>query len=400
MPAFRYRTLQPSGAVVEGEIDARDEAAAVARLQDAGTYPLEIGPAGAAAKAVARAGTRLRGRELALFMRELATLVAAGVPADRALGVLAGLKRGSRAAQAAEELRTSLTAGERFSAACARHAAVPRLAAAMLAAGEAQGDLGAALDRVASHLERSRLVAQQVLSALLYPISVTVVGLLSTIFLLTFVVPRFEALLRDLNRELPPATRFLMDVSTALESGGPWVLLASVLLAALFYWRLRDPSFRAAVDRRLLGLPVGGELIRKIEAERFSRLLANLLGAGVLVPEALAIAGEAATNRAVAETAATAAAGVARGDRVAASLAGSGVLPELVIELTRVGEETGRLPDMLEKAADVLRQEIDVSVTRLIGLITPVSTILLGLLVGGLILAVFNAVLSAYDIGL
>jgi general secretion pathway protein F len=239
-----------------------------------------------------------------------------------------------------------------------------------------------------------------VVSALIYPISVTIVGLLSTIFLLTFVVPRFEALLRDLKKDLPPATRVLMEISSLVQNWGPIAAVVLAVGAALFALRLRDPRFRLRVDRALLRLPLAGELLAKIEAERFARLLGGLVAAGVPLPAALATAGDAATNRAVAEAAASAVAGIERGDGVAAALAAPAVLPELLIELARVGEETGRLPDMLGKAAEVLKQEVEVTVNRLIGLLTPASTILLGLLVGGLILGVFNAVLEAYDIGI
>jgi general secretion pathway protein F len=402
MPLFRYRTLQSTGAVVEGEIEARDRGDAAARLQAAGTYPIEIGARtdAVAARDGERSGTRLSARELALFTRELATLVGAGLPLDRALGIVAGLKGGSRTARVATELGTALAAGDRFSTSCARHRAFPRLAAAMLSAGEAQGDIGGALDRIAGLLERARAVTQAVVSALIYPISVTVVGLLSTIFLLTFVVPRFEALLRDLKKGLPPATRILMDISSLVQNWGPVIAVVLAIGAALFALRLRDPRFRLRVDRALLRLPFAGDLLAKIEAERFARLLGGLVAAGVPLPAALATAGEAATNRAVAEAAAAAVAGVERGDGVATSLAAPAVLPELLIELARVGEETGRLPDMLGKAAEVLKQEVEVTVNRLIGLLTPASTILLGLLVGGLILGVFNAVLEAYDIGI
>jgi general secretion pathway protein F len=402
MPLFRYRTLQPSGAVVNGEIEARDRVDAASRLQAAGTYPIEVAAAEAPPRTPRgeRTGTRLSARELALFARELATLVGAGLPLDRALGVVGALKGSSRAARVAAELRTALAAGDRFSSTCARHRAFPRLAAAMLAAGEARGDIGSALDRIAGLLERARAVTQSVVSALIYPISVTVVGLLSAVFLLTFVVPRFEALLHDLKKELPPATRLLMDLSTFVQD---WGLLVGGVLAAgavLFALRLRDPSFRLRVDGLLLRLPVIGGLVAKVEAERFARLLGGLVAAGVPLPGALATAGEAATNRAIAEAAAKAVAGIERGDGVAAALAAPGVFPELLVELARVGEETGRLADMLEKAAEVLKQEIEVTVTRLIGLLTPASTILLGVLIGGLILGVFNAVLEAYDIGI
>ncbi len=400
MPVFRYRTLQPSGAVAEGEIEAQDQQAAVARLQAGGTYPLEIGPTAEIPAYGKRGGKRLSAAELALFTRELATLLGAGLPIDRALGIVGALRGTSRLTEIAVALKTGLAAGESFSALCARQRAFPRLYPVMVAAGEAKGDLAGALDRLATLLERSRAVAQSVVSSLIYPASVMVVALLSTVFLLTFVLPRFEVLLRDLRHELPPATRIMLAAAHGLEAYGPAVLAAILLAALLFVVRLRTaPSFRLAVDRRLLRLPLVGSLILKIEAERFARLAGGLLAADVTVPRALATAREASANRAVGAALAAAQEGIERGDGIAASLAAPGVLPDLLIELARVGEETGRLPEMLAKAGEVLKQEIDVTVNRLVALLTPASTILLGLVVGGLILGVFNAILDAYDLG-
>jgi general secretion pathway protein F len=403
MPRFRYRTLQPSGAVVEGEVEAGDRGAAVARLQAGGTYPIavEAEPDSAAPfrSVRSRRGVRLGRAGLALFSRELATLLGAGLPLDRALAVVAALKSGSRAAALAAELRTGIEAGESLSILCARHRAFPRLYAAMIAAGEARGDLAGALERIAAMLERARAVSQQLVSSLVYPASVTAVALAATAFLLGFVMPRFEALLRDLRHDLPPGTRLLLALSHGVQDYGPLLLGLFAAAAVCFALLLRDPGFRLRVDSRLARLPVVGNLLLKIEAERFARLFGGMLASGVEPVAALATAREAAGNRALRAGLEAAQARVERGDGLVDALAAPGLLPELVVELARVGIETGRLPEMLARAADILKQEIEVTAARLVGLVTPASTILLGLLIGGLILGVFNAILEVYDVG-
>jgi general secretion pathway protein F len=391
MPRFRYRTLQGSGAVVEGEVEALDQQEAVTRLQAGGTYPIAVEAADSFVRrgAVARRerGRRLRTPELALLTRELATLLEAGLPIDRALAVLRSL------------LEAAVLAGDSLSDACARQRAFPRGYAAMVAAGEAKGNPGEALARIAAMLERSHAVAQSILTSLIYPASVMAVALLSAVLLLAVVMPRFEGLLHDLHRELPPATQFLLGLSQFVQSWGPWLVLVLAAGAAWFVQRLRDPGFRRAVDQRLLRLPLLGALLLKIEAERFGRLFGSLLEGGVAIPEALAIAGAAASNRAVAAAILGAEARVRRGDSISAALAAPGILPELLVELVRVGDETNRLADVLRKASDILKQDIDATLTRAIALLTPASTILLGLLVAALMLGVFNAILEVYDLG-
>jgi general secretion pathway protein F len=403
MPRFRYRTLQASGAVVEGEVDALDQQAAVTRLQAGGTYPIAVEPArddAARGRAAARlGGRRLRAQELALLTRELATLLDAGLPIDRALAVLRDLRGSPRVAGLAGALAAAVQAGASLSEACARQRAFPRGYAAMVAAGEAKGNLGEALARIAVLLERSHAVGQSILTSLIYPASVIAVALATAVLLLTVVMPRFEGLLSDLHRELPPATRFLIGLSQAVQIAGPWLLLAAAVGAAWVAYRLREPAFRQRFDQRLLRLPLLGGLLLKIEAERFGRLFGSLIEGGVAIPEALAIAGAAASNRAVAAAILGAEARVRRGESVSAALAAPDVLPELLVELVRVGDEANRLPDVLLKASDILKQEIDATTTRAIALLTPASTILLGLLVGALMLGVFDAILEVYDLG-
>lgn len=401
MALFRYRTLQPSGSVVEGELEAADQQAAVARLQAGGSYPIEVALADGTARdgTPSLTGAKLSSQDLALLTRELAILLGAGLPLDRALAVLRGLKGSPRVAAVAAELERALLAGESLSNACARHRAFPRSYAPMIAAGEARGDLAGALGRIAAMLERAHAVAQSITSSLVYPASVMAVALLSALLLLGFVVPRFEALLRDLNRELPPATQVLIALSSFISTFGPWLLLLLVGAGVAVAVRLRDPAFRRTVDAKLLRVPLIGPLIMKIEAERFARLFGSLIEGGVEIPRALAIAGAAASNRATAAALVAAELRVLRGDTISTALAASDALPELLVELVRVGDATNRLPEVLARAADILKQEIDATLTRTIALLTPASTIVLGLLVGALMLGVFNAILEVYDVG-
>jgi general secretion pathway protein F len=401
VPRFRYRALRPTGAEIAGELVAADEHDAIARLQAIGSYPIEISASTARRflggwLAVAR--RRISARDLILFTGQLAALIGAGVALDRALSLIGGGRGRPRGRGLAMELLGAINRGESLSRACAEHAALPRHYAMVIAAGEARGDLAAALERLAAVLERSRATARSLLGALVYPISVFVVACISVSFLLGFVVPRFEVLLTSFQREPPLMMRALLALSALFQElalPGGLSLIAVIVFAAIAD---RDPRFRLALHRRLLALPGLGALIAKVEAERLLHLLGNLVGAGVELPAAVAATRVAMTNEAFRAGLQAAERGIERGDGVAASLAAGGMLPEMAGELVRIGEETGDLAAMLLKAGDILRREFEATSAELIALVTPISVVLLGLLIGAVAVAILGTVMEVYDV--
>jgi len=403
MPRFHYRALQPSGAEIAGELIADSEHDVAARLQAVGNYPIEIGAAarpGLAARWRLPSGSnRLSARDLELFTRQLATLASAGVALDRGLGLIAAGRGRRGPARLGRDLLAAVNRGDSLSRACREQPGLPPHYAMMIAAGEARGDLGGALDRLAEVLEKGRAASRALIGALLYPASVLVVACLSVSFLLVFVVPRFEGLLTSFQHEPPWTMRLLLGASALFQQIALPGLLILLVLGGLVVVRWRDPGFRTACDRRLLALPGLGGLIGKAEAERLTFLLGNLIGAGVPVPDAAAAAGAAMTRQSFRDGLAAAQQRIERGDSVAATLGESGLLPDIAGELVRAGEETGDLAPMLLKASDILRREVESSSTELIGLVTPVAIVLLGLLVGLFAVAMLGTVMEVYDIG-
>ena len=400
MPRFRYRALRPTGAEIAGELVATDESDAVARLQAIGSYPIEISAPAARRLLGWTAGLRSRisARDLILFTQQLAALIGAGVPLDRALSLIASGRGRARGRALADELLGAVNRGESLSRACAEHAGLPRHYPMVIAAGETRGDLGAALERLAAVLERARATSRALIGALVYPISVFVVACISVSFLLGFVVPRFEVLLTGFQREPPLMMRVLLLLSGLFQElalpGG--LAVAAVIVGVAI--ADRDPRFRLALHRRLLGLPGLGSLIAKIEAERLLHLLGNLVAAGVELPAAVAATRAAMTNETFRAGLAAAERGIERGDGVAASLAAGGMLPDMAGELVRIGEETGDLAPMLLKAGDILRREFEATSAELIALVTPISVILLGLLIGAVAVAILGTVMEVYDV--
>lgn len=399
MPRFRYRALRPAGTEIVGELIAADERDAAARLQALGSYPIEIAtPAERRQRAGRWGGGRIASRDLILFTRQLATLVVAGVALDRALSLIGDGRSRAAGRRLAAELLAAVNRGERLSQACASQPALPGHYAMFLAAGEAHGDVGAALERLAQVLERSRATARALLDALIYPASVLVVACVSVSFLLGFVLPRFAVLLTSFQREPPLAMRWLMAVSAAFQRLAVPVAVIVLVLLIFLAVRHRDPGFRLALHRRLLALRGLGPLIAKVEAERLLYLLGNLLSAGVQLPAAIAATRAAMTSEAFRAGLALTERGIARGDGLAAALGASALLPEVAGELVRIGEETGDLASMLLKAGEVLRREFEATSTALIALVTPISIILLGLLIGAIAVALLGTIMQVYDV--
>lgn len=410
MTLYRYKAIQGSGEIVEGATEAPDREAVVARLRAGGGYPIEIKAATAvggalagnerSARAAGSARLRLSLRDQALLTRELSTLLGAGLAIDRALLTLADFTSSGRVAAVSRRLARDIQSGQSVSAACAAlPGAFSRVYVTMVAAGEASGDLAAALERMALLIDRSRALASAVGSALLYPAIVAAVGVASAIFLVTYVLPSFADLLTGMGRELPWPTRMLLGVSDLVQAYGLWLALGATVALVLLSWRWRAPAFRQRLDRNLLLVPVLGGILRRVEVERTTRVLSHLLAAGVDLPRAIQGAAEVAGNRAVAAGLAACEEAVRRGERLAAGLAAAGIFPPLLVELARVGEETGNLPEALLRVAEIQAREVERALQRLVALIAPVTTILLGIMVAFLILAMFNTVLEIYDLG-
>jgi general secretion pathway protein F len=400
VPLFHYRALRSSGGEIAGELTADDERDAAQRLQAIGNYPIEIFLPDTTARP-ARRLTAPRGavsaRDRILFTRQLATLLSAGVTIDRGLSLIAATPGAKRRAQLASDLLAAVNRGESLSAACRAHPALPTHYAMMIGAGEAKGDVAGGLTHLADVLERGRETNRALLGALIYPVSVLVVACLSVSFLLAFVVPQFAVLLESFRREPPVAMQFLLTLSDWFRQGALPMALVVLILVLYVIYRRRDAQFRASFDRRVLRLPGLGGMLGKSEAERLAFLLGNLVAAGVPVPEAAAATGAAMTNAAYRSGLADAQRALERGDRLSAALAASNLLPALALELVRVGEETGDLATMLLKASDILRRDLEATTTELIGLVTPISIVLLGLLIGVVAYALLGTVMEVYD---
>jgi general secretion pathway protein F len=400
MPRFAYRALKQTGTEIRGEVVADTAQDAALTVQKMGSFPIEIStaPTVAAPKLRLRRDAAIPARDLALFTRQLASLVGSGIPIDRALALISADHRQTRKGRLAEELASAIAGGESLSQAAAERSDLPRHYAMVIAAGEATGDIGAALDRLATILERDRAIAQSLSNALIYPASVLVVAVASVLFLLGFVVPQFSTLLTSFHHRPSLMLEILLGASAALHSYGLFAFLLIAAGVAAFLVRRRNSEFRLTTDRRLLSVPFLGPILVRVQSERLTLLLGHLLAAGVAVPAAIAAARRAMSNEAFRTALAAAEAAVERGERISTALKAADLLPEFTREFVQVGEETGNLAPLLLKASDILRREVEAATTELLSLITPVTMVVLGLLIGFIAFAIFGAVMEIYDI--
>jgi len=405
MPRFEFSALSEAGDVVSGELDSPDAETVIAQLHARALLPIhaverraDAKPSGIARLLAGRRAAKLSGGELALFSQQLGRLLKAGLPLDRALDILATIA-GRRAGMVVRRTLDRVRDGASLSEAmAAQRGGFPPAYVSMVRAGEAGGALHAVLTRVADFLVRSEAMRQRVISASIYPAILLAAAAVSVGLVLTVVLPQFEPMFREAGASLPATTRLVMAAGDVLQRFW-WAILLALLGGALLWGRMmRRPEIAAWRDRTLLALPVIGSLITRFEVGRFCRTLGVLLSGGVAAPRALALCGAAVGNRAIAAAIETAATRFSHGEGLASPLARSGRFPALSLQLIRIGEETGRLEEMLAEVADIYDQEVQRLLDRLLALLVPAITVGMGIIVALIIASVMTAMISINDL--
>jgi general secretion pathway protein F len=397
---FSYKAVRQDGEPVEGELEATEEGAVIGQLQNDGLIPIRVQRAGGLSAQLRRARTRrLTGKEIALLTRELSTLLEAGLTLDRSLQILIDLTEEERIERVMESLQEGVRGGSTFAAALEdQDGQFPRLYVNMVRAGEASGALEAVLGRLADYLERSAELKETVTSALIYPAILLVVAGLSVILLLVFVVPQFTVLFEDMGAVLPLPTRIVIGVGDIFR-GYWWAMLATVALLAVGVERwLQNPEVRIRVDRKLLDLPMLGDLLWKLETARFCHTLATLLKNGLPVLNALNLSKEVVSNRKLSGLLDEVGEDLKHGRGLAEPLTRREILPRMALQMIRVGEESGSLDPMLAKVAQVYDRETQASVKRMLALLEPIVIIGLGILVAGIIISIIVPILGANEL--
>ncbi|WP_373499512.1 type II secretion system inner membrane protein GspF [Desulfococcus sp.] len=406
MPAFTYKATDASGRVVKGTVDARDERAAAAQLQDSGFIPMQIRPGGRSMgkmafrrfEGIGGLLHRVSAKDVMLFTQDLSALLKAGLPLDRALGILIDTLEKQAMRDIVQDILKSVQGGSDLSNAISKHPGpFSDFYINMVRAGEAGGVLEAVLDRLGLFLESSQELRDFIKSALVYPVFLVLVGGVSIIILMTFVIPKFSMIFSDLGASIPFSTRLLIGTSAWLKSYG-WTLLVGACAVVIGYGRFAGtPSGRLRIDRFKLTFPLMGELIRKIEVARFARTLGTLVRSGVPILQALRLVKDTIGNQVISRALDQVHNRVKEGDRLSRSLEHARIFPFLAIQMITVGEEAGKLEEMLLRVAENYEKVVRNLVKRFVSLLEPMMILCMGLVVGFIVISMLMAIFSMND---
>ena len=411
MPVFRYKAVNASGAIAVGELDAANESEIVERLRDQGLMPTQVARAAAGAGQNATAagarGTRRRWfaaktvsrDQLLAITRELATLLRAGLPLDRALEILIGLADTPPVVALMQGIRDDVRGGKSLSQAIdARRDVFSRFYVNIIRAGEAGGALGTVLTRLADTMERNKELRESVISALIYPTILIGVAMLSLMLILAYVVPQFEQTFAQAGRALPLPTQVVIFVGTGVKQ---WWWAIAAIAVLWFLWmkrRLRNPLVRTRWDARLLRWPLIGDVVTKVETARFSRTLATLLANGVTLLNGLAIVRDTIGNTVLSTALDGVIARLREGKGFARPLMETGLYPKLAVQMVLVGEESGRLEETLNRDAEIYHREVAMAIKRFLAVLEPVMILSLAVLIGGIVLSILWGVMGMSEL--
>lgn len=421
MPSFAFSGVDARGKEVKGTVEAENQNAALAQIRDQGYFPTQLVPvtAGKTAAAVptaARAkkgapssalqkeirlpaflGGRIKPRQLMVVTRQLATLIDAGLPLLRGLQVLHHQERHPKLKKILADLGESIQSGSTLADAMAQHPKVfSRLYVNMVKAGEIGGVLDVVLLRLAEFMEKMQKIRNKIVSAMTYPIVVLIVAAVIMFFLMTKIVPKFKEIFDDLleGKALPVLTQMVMNVSQTLAQRAPVVIAGVIVLVVLLKLIGKTKGGRFAIDAAKMKMPIFGPLVEKTAIGRMTRTLGTLLQSGVPILQALTIVRDTAGNEVVARGIQLVHDSVKEGENIAPPMEATRIFPPMVIGMVEVGEETGKLPDMLMRIADTFDDEVDNTVAALSSVIEPLLIVGLAVIVGTIVIALFLPMLS------
>jgi len=400
---FRYKGIGSDGGIVTGDLRARDRSGAESALKARGLVPISIderrsGQFSAGFASVLPQRKKVSARDLLVATREISVLLSAGVPLDRALQLMVKLGQDGPMKKISQELYLDVTNGSALSdAMAARGQVFPAYYAAMVRAGEAGGALPAVFSRLFEMLEKRAVLSAKLQSALIYPAIILLLTAVSIAVLLVLVIPEFKPIFRGAGDDLPWTTEMIVRLSDFAVAYGT-VTLAGLLVAGLLLARMRlTDAQKVARDRFFLSLPFIGQLVRTLETSRFCRMLGTLRTNGVALVEGVTIAAETLQNRMVAAGIRQTIDPLAHGEGLSTPLRRVNVMPELALHLIEVGEESGKLDEMLIQVADIFDVETDQKIQTALSLLVPLVTVFLGMIVAFVIGSILSAIIGSYN---
>ena len=391
MGKFMWEGKTRVGGTMTGEIEAPNEAFVIAQLRRQQIVPVKIKPKpkDLGIRLFGRRG-KVSKRELAIFTRQFATMIDAGLPLVQCLDILGFQQENQAFKNVIMKVKEDVESGSTFADALGKHPNVfDELFVNLVSAGEVGGILDTILSRLAAYIEKAMKLAKQVKSAMVYPSTIIAVALIVTTVLLLYVIPIFGDMFQDFGADLPAPTLIVLAISAFTRKYFLLGLVLIILLVLGIRWYYKQEGGRRRIDGLLLRIPIFGDLLRKIAVARFSRTLGTMVSSGGPILEGMDIVAKSAGNKIIEEAITKARASISEGKTISEPLADSKVFPVMVTQMVSVGEATGALDTMLNKIADFYDDEVDAAVGALTSLLEPMLMIFLGVVIGGLVIAMY-----------
>ena len=395
MPIYKWEGKTGKGAIKKGEMEGPNEAAIRIHLRQQNIVPTKISTKGKEITFSLPFKKKVKQRSVAIFTRQLATMIDAGLPLVQSLEILSAQQEENVFKNIIREIREDVEGGSTFAGALKKHPVTfNELYTNLVVAGEEGGILDTILTRLANYIEKSEALKKKVKSALIYPATIVGVAVIVVAILMIFVIPVFENLFKSSGQALPLPTLIVVTLSKLIKKYVVIFIPAMILLIFLFRKYYQTQNGKAVVDRLLLKIPVFGPLFRKVAVARFSRTLGTLVSSGVPILDGLTIVSRTSGNKTIEMAILDARASIREGETISEPLGRSGIFPPMVIQMISVGESTGALDSMLSKIADFYEEEVDVAVANLTSLLEPFLMIFLGVVIGGVVISMYLPIFS------
>ncbi len=389
MPIFEYTARNLKGDLVKDQVDlpSKDDVVAHLRKNRLVVVQVRVAPR---AMSMPKLGGGVKTRDVVVFTRQFATMINAGLPLVQALDILAQQTENKTLAGVTRQVVYDVESGQTLADALRKHPkAFSDLYVNMVAAGEAGGILDTILQRLAQFLEKNDAIIRKVKGAMVYPAVIMTVAVVAVAVLLIFVIPTFQNMFASVNLDLPLPTRIVIGMSNVLK-GYWWAIIGVIAISVFAITRYyKTAAGRLQIDALMLRFPVLGDLLRKSAVSRFTRTLGTLISSGVSILDGLEITARTAGNMVIHNAVMESRQSIAGGDTISAPLQRSKVFPPMVISMIAVGEQTGGLDEMLSKIADFYDEEVDAAVGTLLSLMEPIMIVVLGVIVGGMVVAMY-----------
>jgi type IV pilus assembly protein PilC len=390
MPIYKWEGKTIKGAIKKGEMEAPNEAAIRVHLRQQSIVPTKVVSKGKEIRFSLPFKQKVKQRSVAIFTRQLATMIDAGLPLVQSLEILSQQQEHKTFKNIIREIREDVESGSTFAGALKKHPVTfNELYTNLVVAGEEGGILDNILTRLANYIEKSEALKKKVKSALIYPSTIVGVAVIVVAILMIFVIPVFETMFKSAGQNLPLPTLIVVTISKMIRKYIIIFIPTAILLFFLLKKYYQTSNGKAVIDMLLLKLPVFGSLFKKIAVARFSRTLGTLVSSGVPILDGLSIVSRTSGNRTIETAILNARTSIREGETIAEPLNRSGIFPPMVIQMISVGESTGALDSMLSKIADFYEEEVDIAVANLTSLLEPLLMVFLGVVIGGVVIAMY-----------